>query len=69
MAGKSQSVVLKANSFDRRKVEYGGNMGIGSTAPQSVLTLGTNAHLGSTGTAPTVANNDCGSTYLVNPGG
>ena len=39
-----------------------GNVGIGSTAPQSVLTLGTNAHLGSTGTAPTVATNDCGST-------
>lgn len=39
-----------------------GNIGIGSTNPQSGLTLGTNLHLGSTGTAPTVASNDCGST-------
>lgn len=39
-----------------------GNVGIGSNAPQSALTLGGNNHLGSTGTAPAVASNDCGST-------
>lgn len=40
----------------------GSNVGIGTISPQSALTLGGNAHLGSTGTAPTVASNDCGST-------
>lgn len=40
----------------------GGNVGIGSVAPQSGLTLGGSFHYGSTGTAPTVASNDCGST-------
>lgn len=40
----------------------GGNLGIGTVSAQSGLTLGGNAHLGSTGTAPTVASNDCGST-------
>jgi len=39
-----------------------GNVGIGSTAPQSLVTIGGGGHLGATGTAPTVANNDCGST-------
>lgn len=39
-----------------------GNVGIGSLAPQAALTIGTGGHFKSTGTAPTVSNNDCGTT-------
>ena len=39
-----------------------GNVGIGTTAPQAALTIGSGGHIKSNGTAPTVATNDCGST-------
>lgn len=39
-----------------------GNVGIGSLSPQSSLVIGSNGMIGSSGTAPTVGNNDCGST-------
>lgn len=39
-----------------------GNVGIGSSNPQAALTIGAGGHIKSNGSAPTVANNDCGTT-------
>lgn len=43
-------------------LDSNGNLGIGTANPQAKLTLGSGGHFKSNGIAPTVANNDCGST-------
>lgn len=66
--GGSNQLGFTGNALERMRINSNGNVGIGSIAPGAILDIAgktritTSGHLISTGTAPTVANNDCGTT-------